>query len=190
MIDGTTNGITFDGEGQARSRRVLRNPPLGRRPMTRCHISGRRANQLPFFKHSPSVLIPGFVIDTRNVATTAAGSPGHREREKRPTGPLGRAHPQPPPPKSTNASRHPRQGLGSHMIPAPVRSVSQTDGWCLQLLTSMQRGCDTDNPFVTKRPVAAGAGSGRVWRSRDCNGPVTQANQRLGTLGAAPARSG
>ena len=137
------------------------------RPPTQ-ELCRRLAGRWWIAQHPPSVLIPGFVIDTRNVATTAAGSPWHREREKRPTGPLGRAHPQPPPPKSTNASRHPPQGLGSHMIPAPVRSVPQTDRWCLQLLTSMQRGCDTDNPFVTKRPVAAGAGSGRVWRSRDC----------------------
>ena len=32
------------------------------------------------------------------------------------------------------------------MIPAPIRSVPQTDRWCLQLLTSMQLDCDTINP--------------------------------------------
>ena len=36
------------------------------------------------------------------------------------------------------------------MIPAPVRSVPQTDRWCLRLLTSMQRDCDTDNPLITE----------------------------------------
>ena len=35
------------------SRRVLRNPPLARRSMTKCHVSGRRANHLPVFQHSP-----------------------------------------------------------------------------------------------------------------------------------------
>ena len=38
------------------ARRVLRNPPLGRRLMTKCHVSGRRANQLPVFRHSPNGL--------------------------------------------------------------------------------------------------------------------------------------
>ena len=33
------------------------------------------------------------------------------------------------------------------MIPAPVRSVPQTDRWCLRLLTIMQRGCDTSIPL-------------------------------------------
>ena len=47
-----------------------------------------------------------------------------REREKCRTGPLQRAHPQPPPPRFPNASRHPLGGVGSdNMIPAPVRSV-------------------------------------------------------------------
>ena len=36
-----------------RLRRVLRNPPLGRWPMTKCHVSGRQANQLPVFRRSP-----------------------------------------------------------------------------------------------------------------------------------------
>ena len=71
-----------------------------------------------------------------------------REREKRRTGPLQRAHPQPPPPRFPNASRHPLRGVGSdNMIPAPVRSVPQTDRWCLRLLTIMQRGCDTPIPL-------------------------------------------
>ena len=81
---------------------------------------------------------------------------GDREREKRRTGPLRRAHPQPPPPRFPHASRHPLRGVGSdNMIPAPVRSVPQTDRWCLQLLTIMQRGCDTFNPLVAARPVRA-----------------------------------
>ena len=78
-----------------------------------------------------------------------AGRPrGLREREKRRTGPLRRAHPQPPPPRFPNASRHPLRGVGSdNMIPGPVRSVPQTDRWCLRLLTIMQRGCDTSTPL-------------------------------------------
>ena len=71
-----------------------------------------------------------------------------REREKYRTGSLQRAHPQPPPPRFPNASRHPLRGVGSdNMIPAPVRSVPQTDRWCLRLLTIMQRGCDTSIPL-------------------------------------------
>ena len=35
------------------TRRALRNPPLARRSMTKCHVSGRRANHLPVFLHSP-----------------------------------------------------------------------------------------------------------------------------------------
>ena len=34
-----------------------------------------------------------------------------------------------------------------NMIPAPVQSVPKTDRWCLRLLTSMQRDCDTVNPL-------------------------------------------
>ena len=49
-----------------------------------------------------------------------------REREECRTGPLQRAHPQPPPPRFPNASRHPLGGVDSdNMIPAPVRSVPQ-----------------------------------------------------------------
>ena len=40
---------------------MLRNPPLARRSMTKCHISGRRANHLPVFQHSSrSLPIIGF----------------------------------------------------------------------------------------------------------------------------------
>ena len=43
---------------------------------------------------------------------------------------------------------NPLGGVGSdNMIPAPVRSVPQTDRWCLRLLTIMQRGCDTSTPL-------------------------------------------
>ncbi len=68
-------------------------------------------------------------MDTRDVPAIPPGRPwGLREREKHRTGPLRRAHPQPPPPRFPNASRHPLGGFGSdNMIPAPVRSVPQTD---------------------------------------------------------------
>ena len=139
----------------------------------------------PLNQHPPSVLIPGFVIDTRNVPTIPPGRPwGDREREKHRTRPLRRAHPQPPPPQIPNASRHPPQRVGSdNMIPAPIRSVPQTDRWCLQLLTSMQRDCDTVIPLVAARSVPAGccgrAGVPIMERRRSQN----TANQRLRTLG-------
>ena len=107
------------------------------------------AGQSPI--RAPSVLIPGFVTDTRNVPTIPPGRPWETENAKN-TGPDPSAGPtpgppQPPPPQFPDASRHPPQRVGSdNMIPAPVRSVPQTDRWCLQLLTSMQRDCDTVNP--------------------------------------------
>ena len=82
---------------------------------------------------------------------------GDREREKHRTGPLQWAHPQPPPPQIPDASRHPPQRVGSdNMIPAPIRSVPQTDRWCLQLLTSMQPDCDTINPPCDGTPGPRG----------------------------------
>ena len=133
-------------------------------------------------------------IDTRNVPTTAAGwlAPREtREREKRPTGPpdstdhptwlapqgdprtrktppAGRIHTSGPPPTATSAvyERVPPSParVGSHMTPAPVRSVPHTDRWCLQLLTSMRRGCDT-SPFSVV-PVAVANGQRTTPSSR------------------------
>ena len=60
------------------------------------------------------------------------------------------------------------------MIPAPVRSVPQTDRWCLQLLTSMQRDCDTDNPLVGEAvdPRGCRERPGRVWGLGVLAGPA------------------
>ena len=123
-------------------------------------------------------------MDTRDVPAIPPGRPwGDREREKRWTGPLRRAHPQPPPPRFPNASRHPLGGVGSdNMIPAPVRSVPQTDRWCLRLLTIMQRGCDTSTPLWWRgrslRGCCEWVGMPIVGRRRFLN----TANQRLRTL--------
>ena len=57
------------------------------------------------------------------------------------------ALPQPPPPRLLACSSLP-EGVGfDNMIPAPVRSVPETDRRCLRLITSMQRDCDTVNPL-------------------------------------------
>ena len=151
-----------------------------------CHRPSARRG---VFRHPPGVLIPGFVIDTRDVPAIPPGRPwGDREREKRWTGPLRRARPQPPPPRFPNASRHPLRGVGSdNMIPAPVRSVPQTDRWCLRLLTIMQRGCDTSIPLWRRgrslRGCCEWVGMPIVERRRFQN----TANQRLRTLGTRPA---
>ena len=93
---------------------------------------------------------PGFVIDTWTVPTSATRSPPWiREREKRlrPGGSIRRG----PPPTATSAVYErvlpaPAR-VGSHMIPAPVRSVPQTDRWCLQLLTVCNGGVTRTTPL-------------------------------------------
>lgn len=55
--------------------------------------------------------------------------------------------PPPPPPRTPSASRGPYPWVGSgNMIPTPVRRYRKTDRWCLQLVSSMQRDSDMDNP--------------------------------------------
>ena len=107
-----------------------------------------------------------------------------REREKCRTGPLQRAHPQPPPPRFPNASRHPLRGVGSdNMIPAPVRSVPPTDRWCLRLLTIMQRDCDTSISLWRRSQSLR---EGCEWVRMPIMGRrrfLNSANQRLRTLG-------
>ena len=51
-----TSRVSITNPGIQATRRVLRNPPLARRSMTKCHVSGRRANQLPVLRHSPRSL--------------------------------------------------------------------------------------------------------------------------------------
>ena len=136
-----------------------------------------------------STLLVSRVLDSLSIPGTYRPPKGAApwDPRTRKTPPAGRIHPSGPPPTATSAVYErvlpaPAR-VGSHMIPAPVRSVPPTDRWCLQLPTSMQRGCDTSPSSVVPivaatvnghRPPYAGcpfpesAASGRPCRSLDC----------------------
>ena len=116
-------------------------------------------------RSSSSVPIPGFVVGTRNVPTIPPGRPwAPRTRKTRdPTPPAG------PPPATTSSviqrvPPSPAEGRLRRHDPCPIRSVPEMDRWCLQLLTSMQRDCDTVNPprgdaLGTRGMLRAGRGA-------------------------------
>ena len=97
------------------------------------------------------------VPDTRNDPSIPPGRPGATENAKNiRQDPYPRALPQPPPPRLRPRSSLPERVGFDNMIPAPVRSVPDTDRWCLRLPTSVQRDCDTVNPLVAARSVQRG----------------------------------
>ena len=112
------------------------------------------------------------------------GRPEATENAKIPRpDPYRRALPQPPPPRLRPRSSLPGRYGFDNVIPARSESAPETDWWCLRLLTSMQRGCDTLNPLVSARSGRRGfcerAGVPLMRR----RGSATQRNQRLGTPG-------
>ena len=112
------------------------------------------------------------------------GRPEATESAKNPRpDPYRRALPQPPPPRLGPRFSLPERYGSDNMIPASVRSVPETDRWCLRLLTSMQRGCDTLNPLAAGTVGPAGFCERAGVPLMRPRGSATQRNQRLGTPG-------